>query len=77
MHAANDATSLAMTRADTQAVLDHARRAHGLARFGAVGPCMGARHALAAAARFPDEVRAAACLHGGRMVCDGRTARIC
>jgi carboxymethylenebutenolidase len=70
MHAANDATSLTMTRMDTEAVLAHA--AHfGITRFGAVGHCMGARHALAAATHFPEQVRAAACLHGGRMVSYG------
>ncbi len=71
MHAANDATTLGMVRADTEAVLAHAARNHGILRFGAVGHCMGARHALAAAARFPGRVRAASCLHGGRMVWDG------
>jgi carboxymethylenebutenolidase len=68
---ANSATTLAMTVSDTAAVLAEAARRFGIARFGAVGYCMGARHALAAAAAYPDRVRAAACLHGGRMVWDG------
>jgi len=71
MHEANGATTLAMTRSDTEAVLAHGAEAHGITRFGAVGHCMGARHALAAAVHFPLQVRAAACLHGGRMVSDG------
>lgn len=71
MHAANDATSLAMTLADTAAVIAFAGAEFGIHCFGAVGHCMGARHALAAAAHFPDHVRAAACLHGGRMVAEG------
>jgi carboxymethylenebutenolidase len=71
MHEANSATSLAMSRADTEAVLAYAEREHGVTRLGAVGHCMGARHALSAATHFPDRVRAAACLHGGRMVTDG------
>jgi carboxymethylenebutenolidase len=70
MLAANDATSLAMTRMDTEAVLAHAATC-GITRFGAVGHCMGARHALAAATHFPEQIRAASCLHGGRMVSDG------
>jgi carboxymethylenebutenolidase len=71
MDAANDATSLAMSGADTAVLIAHAAAAHGVTRLGAVGHCMGARQALAAAARFPDRVLAAACLHGGRMVRDG------
>lgn len=71
MEAANEATTLDMVRADTEALLAHAAAEHGLTRFGAVGHCMGARHALAAAARFPGRIRAAACLHGGRMVRPG------
>jgi carboxymethylenebutenolidase len=71
MHAANDATSMAMTRDDTEVVIAHAGHEYGVTRFGAVGHCMGARHALGAAASFPERVGAAACLHGGRMVVDG------
>ena len=71
MTEANLATTLAMTIADTGLVLAEAGRRWGLTRFGAVGHCMGARHALAAATAFPDGIRAAACLHGGRMVWEG------
>jgi carboxymethylenebutenolidase len=71
MTVANLATTLAMTVADTAVILDHAARRCGVTRFGAVGTCMGARHALAAAAALPQQVRAAACLHGGRMVWEG------
>ncbi len=70
MGAANSATTLAMGLADTALVLAHAA-GHGVARFGAVGYCMGARHALLAAATYPDAVLAAACLHGGRLVWGG------
>jgi carboxymethylenebutenolidase len=70
---ANLATTMDMTVADTRTILD---RFGGtgpglLSRFGAIGYCMGARHALAAAAAWPDAIRFAACLHGGRMVWDG------
>lgn len=70
---ANLATTMDMTVADTRAILDHfGGDGPGLVRrFGTVGYCMGARHALAAAAAWPDRVRFAACLHGGRMVWDG------
>jgi carboxymethylenebutenolidase len=72
MHAANSVTTLAMSIADTGALLDWAAAAHpDVQRFGAVGYCMGARHALAACVRHAETVKAAACLHGGRMVWDG------
>lgn len=71
MTEANLATTLAMTVADTAIVLAEAARRFGLVAFGAVGHCMGARHALAAATEFPDRIHAAACLHGGRMVWNG------
>jgi carboxymethylenebutenolidase len=70
MVAANAATTLEMTIADTGALMREAAQNHGVRRFGTVGYCMGARHALAAAASYPDEIKAAACLHGGRMVWD-------
>ena len=73
MVAANLATTMDMTVADTRAILDRfgGEGTGRLERFGTVGYCMGARHALAAAAAWPDRVRFAACLHGGRMVWDG------
>jgi carboxymethylenebutenolidase len=73
MNAANSATTLAMTVSDTATILDHvaANPVYGVAKFGTVGYCMGARHALAAAAAYPDKITAAALLHGGRLVWDG------
>jgi carboxymethylenebutenolidase len=70
MIAANLATTMEMTVADTGAILAaFAGSGPGRCRsFGTVGYCMGARHALAAAAAYPDAIRYAACLHGGRMV---------
>ena len=67
MGEANTATTVEMTIADTEAILAHAR---DIPRFGAVGYCMGARHALGAAASHGATIRAASCLHGGRMVWD-------
>jgi carboxymethylenebutenolidase len=73
MSAANSATTLTMSIADTAAILDHvaANPAYGVAKFGTVGYCMGARHALAAAAAYRDKIAASALLHGGRLVWDG------
>jgi carboxymethylenebutenolidase len=70
MAAANSATTLAHGLADTALVLAHAA-GRGITRLGTVGYCMGARHALLAAATYPDAIMAAACLHGGRLVWNG------
>ena len=68
----NDGLSLAMTVSDGAAMLAHAQ--HGTAirlPAAAIGYCMGGRHALAAAAAYPEKVKAMASLHGGRLVTDG------
>jgi carboxymethylenebutenolidase len=65
---ANEGTTLAMTRADLGALMEDAVRRFGAERFGAVGYCMGVRHAIAAAEAWPSRIHAAAGLHGGRMV---------
>jgi|SoiMethySBSTD1v2_1073268.scaffolds.fasta_scaffold13331_10 carboxymethylenebutenolidase len=69
----NLATTVEMTIADTGAILDHAAAtpAYGIRAFGAVGYCMGARHALGAGATYGNTIRAIACLHGGRLVWEG------
>lgn len=76
MQAANIGTTLEMTLADTGALLAHvlATPRYRVHRFGTVGHCMGGRHAVAAAATFPQEVTAAASLHGGRLVWEGDTS---
>jgi len=70
---ANLATTMDMTTADTAAIVARwgGEEPGQCSRFGTVGYCMGARHALAAAARLPARIVSAACLHGGRMVWDG------
>jgi len=69
MMALNDALSLAMTAADTKAMLDFAASdANAAPRAAAVGYCMGGRHALAAAAACPERIAAYASLHGGKLV---------
>lgn len=70
MMEANRATSMEMTLADTRALMAWAEREEGISRFGVVGYCMGARHALNAAAGEPTRVPAAAMLHGGQLVRD-------
>jgi carboxymethylenebutenolidase len=70
MDAANSATTVEMSIADTGAILAYAR-SNGVRRLGTVGHCMGARHALGALATYPEMIGAAASLHGGRMVWNG------
>ena len=64
----NRATSVEMSVADTGALID----AEPPTRWATVGYCMGGRHALGAAAAYPDHVRACMSLHGGHMVFDGQ-----
>ena len=73
MIAANIATTVEMTIADTGALLRHVAEtpAYGIEHLATVGYCMGARHALGAGASYPDAITAIACLHGGRLVWDG------
>ncbi|MFL9887343.1 dienelactone hydrolase family protein [Paraburkholderia agricolaris] len=69
--AANDATTLELVRRDTRALFDYAAKGglgRKIERWGVIGFCMGGRHAIAAAAEFPDYVGAALSVHGGRMV---------
>ena len=68
---ANDATTLAMSAVDTRAILDFAAAGGfgiALESWGAIGYCMGGRHALCAAVTYPERVRAALSVHGGRLV---------
>ena len=67
----NHATTAEMTVDDTGALLDYtASMDIEVPAFATVGYCMGARHALAAAAEFPDKIGAAISLHGGQMIND-------
>jgi carboxymethylenebutenolidase len=61
----------AMVMADVRAILDFLAREpvlHGAK--GVLGYCMGGRHALLVAGRYPEEFRAAASLHGTRLISD-------
>ena len=67
----NDETTWEMTAADIGAFL----AARPVPQFlAAAGYCMGARHALAAAARHPHRIRCCAMLHGGRLVTPDATS---
>ena len=63
----NRATSVANSVEDTGALL----ASEAVVTWAAVGYCMGGRHAIGAAAAFPDRVKACLSLHGGHMISDG------
>jgi carboxymethylenebutenolidase len=60
-------TSLEMTVRDTEAFLRVLADNGAGGTIGTVGYCMGGARALTAAARFPEQVRAAASFHGGNL----------
>jgi carboxymethylenebutenolidase len=63
----------ATVRRDTDACLDYLAgdsRAKGSGRVGCVGYCMGGSAALRAAASFPDQIAAAASIHGANLATD-------
>ena len=70
LRAAMDGLSDAMIIEDTAFLLDFMRRDPSVRRgpVGAVGYCMGGRHALCVAGTFPQRVKATACLHGAGLV---------
>ena len=71
MMALNDALSMAMTVSDGAALLAHAQHNSAIRMPAAViGYCMGGRHAIAAAAAYPEQIKAMASMHGGRLVTD-------
>src|SRR5262249_25373806 len=60
-----------MVLEDTRSILDFlAREPARRGAKGALGYCMGGRHALCVAGHYPDEICAAASLHGTRLVTD-------
>ncbi len=69
----NASTTNAMVIRDTGALIRHLDREEPQAdaqRVGSIGTCMGGRHALFAAATYPDRVLAFASIHGGKLVTD-------
>ncbi len=69
---AGEGTTLDHGITDTAAVLRHAEALSGVSigTFGAVGYCMGGRHAIAAGNAFPERIPAIASIHGGKLVDD-------
>lgn len=68
----NHATTNGMVLSDTHAILDYCAREPlaGTGAKGAIGFCMGGRHAYGAAGTYPREIKAAASIHGGFLVTD-------
>eukprot|EP01037_Dinobryon_pediforme_P004237 gene4237-4287_t len=65
----NVETTLDMTSRDLPAIFAHAAATFPTVPvFAAIGYCMGGRHAIKALSAWPDTVRAAASIHGGRLV---------
>jgi carboxymethylenebutenolidase len=68
---AGKTVSNAMAVADTGAILKFlGNEPVRTGAKGAIGYCMGGRHALCAAGHYPDHIRAAAILHGSTLVSD-------
>ncbi len=67
-----ESLSIAKVMEDTEGLLSFARTqaAADTARIGAVGYCMSGQYAISAAARFPDQVKAAASIYGVRLITD-------
>lgn len=63
----NRATTVEMSVSDTGALMRH----ETAEAWATVGYCMGGRHAIAAAAAYPEAVRACLSIHGGQMIWDG------
>lgn len=71
MEALNQALTMDRTVDDAAALLAHVRQHEDVVFPAAViGYCMGGRHAIAAAAAFPEDFAAMASMHGGRLVND-------
>jgi len=73
LRAAMDSLSDAMVVDDTRALLAFMAAGEPVREgtAGAVGYCMGGRHALCVAAAFPERFKAAACLHGAGLIREG------
>lgn len=73
LKASMDGLSDTMVLEDTSAILDFLDSNAAVIKcpVGAVGYCMGGRHAICAAGKWPDRIRAAACIHGAFLFGDG------
>lgn len=73
--AAGDETTVEMAVEDTRALIsaiDNGLIGASVTDYCVIGYCMGGRHALAAAAAFPDRIRAGISAHGGQLVQNGQ-----
>ena len=67
----NRTLSMEMTSRDCASLLSHAKQDPAISMPAAViGFCMGGRHAISAAAQYPEDFAAMASLHGGMLVND-------
>lgn len=69
--AAGDETTVEMALQDTRdliSAVDNGLLEISVAGYGAIGYCMGGRHALAAAARLPERIYTGVSVHGGKLV---------
>lgn len=68
----NQNTTNQMVIDDTGALIRHLQTESHLAshKIGTIGTCMGARHALLAAANYPNNILAFSAIHGGKLVTD-------
>lgn len=72
MQELNHATTNSMVLSDTAAMLSFCKSEPlaGAGAKSAIGFCMGGRHAYGAAGTYPQEIKAAASIHGGFLVTD-------
>ena len=65
----NLSTKNHMVIQDDAAIIDFCEKDQRIdtSRIGTIGTCMGGRHAMLAAAEYPDNVKAFASIHGGRL----------
>lgn len=71
----NRTLTMEMTSRDCASLLSHAKQNPAISMPAAViGFCMGGRHAISAAARYPGDFAAMASLHGGMLVNDSETS---
>lgn len=66
----NEKTTNAMVLRDTGALLRSLEGDANAQAVGTIGTCMGGRHAMLAAAEYPDQVLAFASIHGGKLFSD-------
>ncbi len=68
----NGSTKNRMVIQDGAAIVEFCEKEPDIdgSRIGTIGTCMGGRHAMLAAAEYPDNIKAFASIHGGRLFSD-------